>query len=71
MKLGDYLQARSLSQTDFARLIGCSPSSVSKWLSGGKPPKNAMIMKIAAATDWQVSPDVWFDRPDNVAEKAA
>ena len=57
MLLADFLQDNEMTQTEFARRIGCSHVSVGYWLRGLKQPtpKNAALIR--AATSGKVTPD--------------
>ena len=55
--LRTYLSAQSLSQTDFAKLLGISKSYLSEIASGSKVPGLALALKIQAQTQGVVALD--------------
>lgn len=66
MTLARYLKERRLSQEQFARELGVSQSSVSKWIAG-QPPKISTMRRIGVITSGAVPPEVWFQSPSDAA----
>lgn len=60
--LAQYLEAKKLTQGDFAAALNVDRSTVSRWL-GGNPPKRTMMVKIEEATGGDVPVHVWFPKP--------
>ena len=74
MKLSEYLSAKELSPTAFARELRVSPSTVTRWISGDRKPDLSMIALIAVVTDGQVGVSDFVavpDRPASVSDQAA
>ena len=53
-RIYDILEARGMSQKDFAKLMGKTETEVSRWLSGTHNLTMATICKISAALDAEV-----------------
>lgn len=63
MKLADYLTHKKLGRSEFARLIGVSPTIVTQWCAGEAWPSADTAERIYRATDGAVTPN------DFLAEK--
>ena len=59
-RLSQALAARRLSQSQLSELVGISPPTVSKWLSGKQAPEAETLERMAAVVN--VSAE-WFTRP--------
>ncbi len=57
MLLRDYLTDNEMTQTEFARRIGCSHVTVGYWSRGLKQPTPKHAALIRAATSGEVTPD--------------
>ncbi len=55
----EYLQLHSLTQTEFAKLIGVKQSQVSEWLKGKAKPGYDLMKSILQNTD--DTTEFWFD----------
>ena len=56
MTLTDYLSKSALSATEFAGLIGCEPSTITRLCRGERGPSLELALKIEAATNGSVTP---------------
>ncbi len=65
-RLSQALAARRLSQTELARMVGVSPTTISKWRSGAQSPEADALDRLALVIN--VTPE-WFTRqkPDEMA----
>lgn len=64
MKLTEYLSAAGHSATDFAAILGCETSTVTRILKGERSPSVHLAVKIEEATGGQVTPkDFVSDEP--------
>lgn len=50
MRLADYLSQESLKPGEFAKRIGASPSTVTRYLKGERTPRVKSMYRIEAAT---------------------
>jgi transcriptional regulator with XRE-family HTH domain len=66
MTLSQYLDAKKLTQAEFARLLGVNQGTVSK-LCTGKKPSWGMATRIAAATGNDVPVQVWATQSERAA----
>lgn len=57
MKLADYLAAEHISAAEFARRIGTTRASASRWVKGKRIPRPDAMQAIKAATCGKVSAD--------------
>lgn len=60
MQLKDWLAENPVTQRQFAGRIGVSDSAMSRYLSGDRIPKPAIITRIFQATGGQVTANDWF-----------
>lgn len=60
MKLEAFLKERNLDDADFAHLVGCDRSTVSRIRRGETFPKPALMARIALETEGLVRPDDYF-----------
>ncbi len=56
MKLGEYLSSKGISQQEFGKKLDLTQGYVSHVVVGRHSPRGSMAVKIAAATDFQVTP---------------
>lgn len=62
MKLSDFLAARGMSLSEFARLIGAKNArTVQRYTKHGRIPSGGMMAKIAIVTGGEVQPNDFFD----------
>ncbi len=57
MNLLAYIEAKGLSPSRFADVIGVPPSTITRILSGDREPGFGLLKKIHAATDGAVTPN--------------
>lgn len=50
MKLGDFLSEKTLSQAEFAALIGATQAAVSRYVAGSRMPRRNHLTRIREAT---------------------
>ena len=62
-RIYDILEAKGMSQTDFARLMGKTETEVSRWLSGTHNLTMATICKISAALNADVVKVAEYEAP--------
>lgn len=63
MRLHNYLEREGLSATDFARKVGVSQSTISRYLKGLRHPERDTMLAIRKATSGAVQPNDFFDTP--------
>ncbi len=56
MQLRAYMKNQKLSLADFAKLVGTSQASVSRWMTGARTPGPEFMRRIHKATDGHVAP---------------
>jgi DNA-binding transcriptional regulator YdaS (Cro superfamily) len=56
MTLAQWLQLASVSQADFARVIGVTQATVCRYAAGTRIPRRAMMVRIQEATGGKVTP---------------
>jgi DNA-binding transcriptional regulator YdaS (Cro superfamily) len=62
MTLRDWLCQRDMSQSAFADRVGCTPNTVRRWVSGGKP-RPPTVRRIRRMTHGEVRPADWVRPP--------
>ena len=65
MTLERYLSEHGISRSAFARLIGVSPASVTRYVKageGGRSPRDAIMRRIREATGGAVTADDFLDQ---------
>lgn len=68
MKLGTYLEIKSISHADFASMIETTQASVTRYVNGKRRPSIEMIDKISKVTRGKVRMHDWFkDVPEQEA----
>ena len=61
MKLDEYLRQEGISPTEFGKMLGLkSRTSVPRYLSGERRPREAIMKKIVSLTDGLVTPNSFF-----------
>ena len=55
MHLKEYLHQAGLSETAFSEMVGVSQQAVSRYASGKRIPRSAVLTRITEATDGQVT----------------
>jgi predicted transcriptional regulator len=55
MTLAQWLRLASVSQADFARMIGVTQATVCRYAAGARIPRRAMMARIEQATGGQVT----------------
>ena len=63
MILKEYLKFCGVTNKDFAKRIGISPVSLSRYISGERLPEKEIILKISSLTDGAVNPDDFYFKP--------
>lgn len=71
MKLTDYLASQSISDADFANVIGVSRQAVHRYKTGERAPEWPVLAKIRDATDGAVTPDDFLPQPAQPAPSGA
>ncbi len=69
MKLKQYRQSQGQSQYDLARLLGTSAASISRY-ENGRIPEPEIMARIVEATGGTVTPNDFYDLPDDPSEAA-
>lgn len=64
MTLKEYLEISKSRQTDFVKLTGYAPGTVSRWISGQRIPSRAAISKIKNVTKGAVDFNDWAAADD-------
>jgi transcriptional regulator with XRE-family HTH domain len=62
MKLSDYLEKERISQSEFAELIGSTPTTISRLAHGTQNPSWTTMLKITQATKGKVKPNDFFEK---------
>ncbi len=60
MKLKEYLKLNRITNKDFSKVIGISPVSLSRYISGERVPEKEIVLKIFEITHGSVSPDDFY-----------
>lgn len=60
MKLDDFLTQQSLTEAEFADLVGCSQPHVNRLRHGKMLPKPGLLAKIHQATGGKVTATDWY-----------
>jgi DNA-binding transcriptional regulator YdaS (Cro superfamily) len=68
--LARYLKKQSLTDGEFARLIGVDASTVYRWRKGDRRPERDLVFVIERATRGAVSASGWKNKPKRAARKA-
>lgn len=61
MTLAEYRAAHGINQSEFARAVGVSHTTVSRWESGDVAPTLEAMRRIATATGHAVMPNDWLN----------
>lgn len=61
--LARYLFNHEMTGLEFATLLGCSPASVSQWISGIQIPQSKFMQAIIDITGGEVTPNDFFSIP--------
>jgi transcriptional regulator with XRE-family HTH domain len=61
MKLSNWLQKNGIARAAFAREVGVSPASVSRWCDGSRRPERSQFDAISRATGGEVGVSDFFD----------
>lgn len=67
MQLKDYLLLIGATERAFAEAIGVSQQAVSRYVSGARTPRPAVMMKIHAVTGGRVAPSDFFSPAVNLS----
>lgn len=62
-KLRDYMYHNEIKQRAFAKQVGVTETTLSLVANGKRIPGVQLIQKIADATNWEIEPNDFFDRP--------
>ncbi len=65
--LNRYLSENSISQSQFAAMVGTTQATVSRIASGKMRPGLDLAIAISRATDGAVSPDMWVSQEETDA----
>jgi transcriptional regulator with XRE-family HTH domain len=60
MKLKDFLKEEKITQEQFAKVIGVSQATVSRWCDGFQKPNQKMMTKILIATQGKVTANDFY-----------
>lgn len=60
MRLSQYLSQKGLTYEAFGALIGVGAPAVSRYISGERFPRRAVMLRIVAATDGAVQPQDFY-----------
>lgn len=63
MRLDEYLKARGLTHRNFADLVGCEQPTISRFVARTRIPSAALMQRIMAVTNGEVTADDFFDPP--------
>lgn len=63
MVIGEYLKRSSISQKDFAILVGVSDQAMSRYCSGKRIPRRDEMQRIYEVTFGEVQPNDFYDLP--------
>lgn len=64
MKLGDWADARGLSDTALGKLLGVSQPTANRLRNGKRRPGWAVLQRILVLTDSEVREEDFFDAPE-------
>jgi transcriptional regulator with XRE-family HTH domain len=67
MKLETYLTTKKIRHADFAKELGVTQVTVSRYANGARKPSLAMALKIEDLTKKKVRVSDWFDIPEEVS----
>lgn len=70
MRLSDYLRLTGESQTEFARRIGVTDGTVTKYLHRGHIPRPEIMTAIREATNDAVTPNDFYPSPEPTQKTA-
>jgi hypothetical protein len=71
MKLDDFMKWRNLDDAAMAQLIGdCTEHAVKKWRYRERIPRSAQMLRIAAATENQVTASDFYSDANHAGEAA-
>lgn len=59
-KLRTYLKDRGVSHKAFGEAIGVTQATINRYVNGERFPSQEIIVKIAQATEGEISPSDWF-----------
>ncbi|MCH6203879.1 helix-turn-helix transcriptional regulator [Brucella ciceri] len=59
-KLRTYLKDRGVSHKAFGEAIGVTQATINRYVNGERFPSQEIIVKIAQATEGEISPADWF-----------
>ena len=60
MNLAEYLETRSISEKEFSKMIGVTPTSVANYLRRGRIPKLKTAKMIEKVTNGKVKIEEWL-----------
>lgn len=70
MKLDRYLELTKQTRADFARQVGVTEVSLSRYITGNRIPRSSLLKKIAYASEGLVMPNDFVDiDPKKIAKK--
>jgi transcriptional regulator with XRE-family HTH domain len=69
MTLSAYMDSRSLTAAEMAKLIGCSIGAIRKWRYGDRIPCTELLIRIMKVTEGKVCPDdfIFQDRREEAS----
>lgn len=66
-KLGTYLKDKGLSHEAFAKEVEATQATITRYVRGDRFPTPQMIVKIAKATNGEVSASDWYEKAAGAA----
>lgn len=68
MRLSQYLEARKITDAEFAKTLGVAQSTVLRLKRGDRQPSLDLAQRIAEATAGEVQPSAFFTAPSEAAQ---
>ena len=65
--LAQWLSSKSLTQAQFARMVGVAPNTVYRWISGERRPDWTTMRRLADITAGEITPDSFLSQPARAA----
>lgn len=69
MKLGDYLKLNKMTQLEFAKKTGISPSQINKYILRNAKPKDDHMINIRLQTNDMVGPNDFYPTEHRLVNK--
>ena len=61
MKIHEYISKHGIYKAAFARLVGASPSAVTRWIDGSRRPELEQVRAISTATFGEITVEDFYD----------